>query len=381
MDIASAPDDDTFRRELRGWLQENRPYAPALGDRAKPALQAWSRRLYEGGYVGITWPVEHGGRGYAVQHELILAEECDRAGVPEPPNVVGLHMAGPTLITHGSRAQQEQHLPPILRGTQMFCLGFSESEAGSDLSSVRTVATRVDGGYRITGTKLWSSYADLADYCLVLARTEPDADQHRALSILLVDMRSTGVEVTPIRQINGDEGFCQLHFDAVEVGDTCLVGDAGAGWSVAMSTLAHERTTLAVTLVSRLGVQLDHLVATMKERGAATTPAFRQRLAALYVELRALEETAARTLATIRTTGRPGNESRILKLQWSRSHQELMSLAIDALGIDALDPADQVVAGWTSKLLRSRGSTIEGGTTEILQSVIAEQVAGLPKTR
>ncbi|MGW5194407.1 acyl-CoA dehydrogenase family protein [Kribbella sp. NPDC004138] len=381
MDIACRSDEESFRRELRGWLRDNRAYAPALGDRAKPALQAWSRRLFDGGYVGLTWPVEHGGHGFGVQHELILAEECDRAAVPEPPNVVGLHMAGPTLIGHGSSAQQRQHLEPILHGSQMFCLGFSESEAGSDLSSVRTRAVRVDGGYRISGTKLWSSYADLADYCLVLARTDPDAEQHRALSLLLVDMTAPGVEVTPIRQINGDEGFCQIRFDAVEVGDAGLVGAAGAGWPVAMSTLAHERITLAVTLVSRLGVQLDRLIATMKERGEAATPSLRRRLAQLCVDQRALEATAARTLTTIRATGRPGDESRILKLQWSRTHQDLTALAVDVLGIDALDLGHQSVAGWTSKLLRSRGSTIEGGTTEILQSVIAEQVAGLPKTR
>lgn len=381
MDTASTSDDEAFRRVLRDWLRHNRGYAPALADRSKPVLRAWSRRLFDGGYAGLTWPVEHGGHGYGVQHELILAEECDRAGVPEPPNVVGLHMAGPTLIAHGSDIQRRRHLEAILHGSQMFCLGFSESEAGSDLSAVRTVATRVDGGYRISGTKLWSSYAHLADYCLVLARTEPVADQHRALSILLVDMTSDGVEVTPIRQINGDEGFCQIHFDSVEVRDAALVGRAGAGWSVAMSTLTHERVTLAVTLISRLGVQLDRLVATMKERGVTAAPPLRHRLARLYVDLRALRATATRTLTAIQANGRPGDESRILKLQWSRSHQELTALAIDALGIDALDDGDQVVADWTSRLLRSRGSTIEGGTTEILQSVIAEQVAGLPKTR
>ncbi|MEV0291767.1 acyl-CoA dehydrogenase family protein [Kribbella sp. NPDC050820] len=378
MDTLSAP--GTFRRALRAWLRTNRRYAPELGDRGKPSLQAWSQRLFDGGYAGLTWPVEFGGHGYGIEHELILAEECDRAGVPEPPNIVGLQMAGPTLIQHGSAQQQRRHLEPILIGSQMFCLGFSESEAGSDLGAVRTRATRVDGGYRIDGTKLWSSYAQLADFCLVLARTDPDVGPHRGLSLLLVDLTSDGIDVTPIRQINGDENFCRIRFDRVVVGDDAVVGAAGSGWTVAMSALSHERVTLAGTLVARLATQLDRLVTSMRERGVAAEPALRHRLALLYIDVQALKATAKRTMSELVTTGRPGPQSRILKLQWSRSNQDLTALAIDVLGNDVMT-VDPTAAGWTAQLLRSRGSTIEGGTTEILQSVIAEQVAGLPRTR
>ncbi len=386
VDLYDSPPQADFRAALRAWLHERLPAAPAGAAPAAPGAQdllGWSKLLHGAGYTGLTWPVAYGGRGLSPVYQGIFAEECAAAGAPEQVNVIGLNMVGPTLIRYGTPAQQERHLDAILAGDHIFCQGFSEPEAGSDLAAVRTRARPVPGGYVLDGEKLWSSYAPLADFCLLLARTDHDAPKHRGLTCFLVDMRTEGLSVRPLRQINGEADFGQIMLRGVGVDDGCVVGAVGDGWSVALTTLAHERGTFGITLTARLAAQFDRLLATVRATGHAGDPLVRADVAQLYVELQALRWTGYRALTALSRTGEPGPESSVLKLHWSDTHQRLTALAMRVLGPEAaLDGADAFWSGyWQGQLLRSRGNTIEGGTSEILRGLIAERVADLPRSR
>jgi len=339
--------------------------------------------LHEAGFAGLTWPTEFGGRGLSPIYQGIFAEESALANAPDHLNVIGLNMVGPTLIRYGTAAQQQRHLGPILTGDQIFCQGFSEPAAGSDLAAVRTRARPVSGGYVLDGEKLWSSYASLADFCLLLACTDPDLAKHRGLTCFLLDLRTDGVEVRPLRQINGESDFGQIILSGVRVADDCVLGDVNAGWPVALTTLANERGTFGITLTARLSVQFDRLLATVRATGNQADPHVRAEVAQLYIELNALRWTGYRALTSLQHTGEPGPESSVLKLQWSQTHQRLTKLAMRLLGPQAmLDGGDAFWSGyWQRQLLRSRGNTIEGGTSEILRGVIAERIAGLPRSR
>jgi alkylation response protein AidB-like acyl-CoA dehydrogenase len=288
-------------------------------------------------------------------------------------------MVGPTIIACGSPEQKAWFLPRILSGEVVFCQGFSESEAGSDLAAVAASA-RTDGAdLVVNGRKLWSSHAAVADHCLLLVRTEPAGDQHRGLTCLLLDLASPGVSVRPIRQITGAADFGEITLDEVRVPASAVVGSRGDGWRVAMTTLAHERGTFGFTLTARLEAQFRRLLATVRERGADGDPLVRDSIAALHVELSALRWTSIRALATLTRTGETGPETSILKLRWSEANQRLTALAAELAGGGAPDAADD--AYWLHHLLRSRDNTIEGGTSQILRGVVAERVLGLPRAR
>jgi alkylation response protein AidB-like acyl-CoA dehydrogenase len=385
MDLYDSPGQSRFRAGLRTWLAERLPTGPGTPPgRLDPArLREWAKPLDQAGYAGLTWPVEHGGRGLHPVYQGIFAEEWAAAGAPELPTVIGLHMVGPALIRYGRPEQRQRHLAAIRSGDQIFAQGFSEPAAGSDLAAVQTRAEPVPGGFVVNGEKLWSSYAPLADYCLLLARSDPDLPKHRGLSCLLVDLRGPGVQVRPLRQINGEADFGSINFSGVRVGEDCLVGERSGGWPVALTTLAHERGSFAITLVARLSVQLDRLVATAGATGRAGDPIVRQQLAQLHVERQALRFTGYRALSGGPPNGDPGPESAMLKLQWSHTHQRLTALALELLGPEAvLDGEDAFWSGyWQGQRLRSRGNTLEGGTSEILRGLIAERVAGLPRSR
>jgi alkylation response protein AidB-like acyl-CoA dehydrogenase len=378
MDLRDSPAQARFRADLRQWLRQNLTPTPDTA-----ALRAWSRALHAAGYAGITWPAAHGGRGLSPMFQGIYAEESALAGAPDHVNVIGLNMVGPTVIRYGTPAQQERFLPAILSGESIFCQGFSEPDAGSDLAAVRTRATPVDGGYVVDGEKVWSSYAHLADHCLLLARTDPTAPKHRGLTCFLLDMRAPGVEVRPLRQITGDAEFNQVVLTGVRLSADDVLGKPEDGWRVAMTTLSHERGTFGITLTARLAVQFDRLVATLRATGRHRDPVVRTAVAELYVELQALRYTGYRALSTLEREGEPGPESSILKLRWSQAHQRLTALATQALGLDAIrtGPAAPDGGHWPHHLLRSRANTIEGGTSEILRGIIAERVVGLPRAR
>ncbi|MCI4066443.1 acyl-CoA dehydrogenase family protein [Micromonospora sp. R77] len=374
MDLHDAPDEAAFRAGLRDWLRERLPAEPRQwsGDE----LRQWSRDLHRAGYAGLTWPAAHGGRGLPAGHQAIFAEESALAGAPDHLNVIGMNMVGPTLISRGSTAQQARYLPGILSGEILFCQGFSEPDAGSDLAAVRTRAVRVDGGYELHGEKVWSSYAHLADHCLLLARTDPTGSKHQGLTCFLLDMRAPGVAVSPLRQLNGDSDFNQIVLTGARVRDEDVVGEPGQGWSVALSTLAHERGTFGITLTARLTVQFARLLRTVRQYGAQHDPLVRREVAELHTRLQGLRYTGYRSLAAQRRSGEPGPESSLLKLEWSLVHQRVCALAVRVQGGDA------VLDGyWQHQRLRSRANTIEGGTSEILRGIVAERVLGLPRSR
>ena len=290
-------------------------------------------------------------------------------------------MAGPTIISRGTEEQKARYLEPLLAADEIWCQGFSEPGAGSDLAGVRTSA-RLDGDrFVLDGQKVWSSYAHIADFCILVARSDPDSQRHAGLTYLIVDMHAPGVEVRPLTQITGDPEFNEIFLSGVEVPVENVIGEIGGGWDVAMTTLLHERGTLAFALVARLEVQVSKLVALVADRGATATQ--REAVAREWSQLQALRWTAYRSLSALERTGLPGPEGSILKLQWSEANQRITKLALDLLGPDAqLLPGNAPYDGyWTIQQLRSRGNTIEAGTSEILRNIVAERVLGLPRSR
>ena len=388
MDFRDTPDEATFRKELRGWIADNLPEgwrdrAPSSGRMDESVSREWSKKLYEAGYAGLTWPKEFGGQGAPYTHQAIFLEESARAETPEHIGIIGLGMAGPTIIAHGTDDQKSAHLSRTLSGEEVWCQGFSEPGSGSDLASLRTKAEDAGDHYVVSGQKVWSSFAHIADYCILVVRTDPDAPKHKGITYLLVDMHSEGVEVRPLVQITGDPEFNEIFFTDVKVPKSNVVGEANAGWGVAMTTLLHERGTLGFALTARLEVLVGKLIALAAETGAASDPLIRDRVAQQWIELQALKFTNYRALTTLMKTGVPGPEGTIAKLHWSESNQRLGKLALDILGVRAqLDGNDGDWSGfWQYQQLRSRGNTIEAGTSEILRNIVAERVLGLPRSR
>ena len=386
MDLRDTPDEGQFRSELRAWLEANLP-AVLLGHPggaarfSDDAVRDWSRALYEAGYVGLTWPKEYGGGGKPYSYQAIFLEEVARAEAPQHLGVIGLGMAGPTIISHGTEAQKARHLQPILSADEIWCQGFSEPDAGSDLSAVRTTARLETSCFVVDGQKVWSSYAHLADWCILITRSDPSSERHAGLTYLIVDMKAPGVEVRPLRQITGEAEFNEIFFSGVEVPVENVLGDVGGGWQVAMTTLLHERGTLGFALTASLEVTVRKLIELARDRGA--TPLQRDAIAREWIELQALRYTAYRSLSALMKTGVPGPEGSILKLQWSEANQRVTKLALELLGPDAQLLAENAPYGgyWQHLQLRSRGNTIEAGTSEILRNIVAERVLGLPRSR
>jgi alkylation response protein AidB-like acyl-CoA dehydrogenase len=286
-------------------------------------------------------------------------------------------MAGPTIIAHGTEEQKSRYLRRILTAEEIWCQGFSEPGAGSDLAAVRTRAEEQDGHFVVNGQKVWSSYAHLADWCILLTRSDPESQKHAGLTYLLVDMHSAGVEVRPLRQITGDAEFNEIFFTDVEVPADNVLGEVGGGWAVAMTTLLHERGTLGFALTGRLELALRKLLGLARERQVEDAH-LRDRIAREWIELQALKYTNYRALTSLVETGIPGPEGSGSKLHWSEQNQRLTKLALEILG-----PESQLLDGgfWQYEQLRSRGNTIEAGTSEILRNIIAERVLGLPRSR
>ena len=388
MDFRDSPEEAAFRTELRSWLAGELPpdwrdRQPHVGRWDFAAARRWTRKLFEAGYAGLSWPREFGGKGLPPTYQAIYLEEMARVDAPDHVGVIGLGMAGPTIIAHGTPEQKAIHLRGILSGETIFCQGFSEPGSGSDLASVRTRAVKEGDEFIVTGQKVWSSYAHVADWCILLTRSEPGSEKHRGLTYLLVDMHSDGVEVRPLRQITGDPEFNEIFFTDVRVPATNVVGEVGGGWRVAMTTLLHERGTLGFALTARLESLLGRLLTTAHKTGAAGDPLVRDRIADLYVDLQGLRYTNYRALTTLVKTGVPGPEGSVAKLHWSETNQRLTKLAIELLGQDGqLDGEGGFWNGyWQYQQLRSRGNTIEAGTSEILRGIIAERVLGLPRSR
>jgi len=364
VDLRDSPDEAEFRAGVRRWLEANLP----AGD-----SREWSRKIYDAGYAGLTWPEEYGGKGAPYSHQAIVLEEFARAEAPQHMGVIGLGMAGPTIMAHGSEEQKKRYLPKILSAEEIWCQGFSEPGAGSDLSAVRTRIDVHDDHFTITGQKVWSSFAHIADHCILVGRSDPDSERHAGLTYVIVDMKSPGVEVRPLRQITGESEFNEIFLSDVEVPRENLLGEIGGGWQVAMTTLLHERGTLGFALSGVLEAQVRKLTALAKSRNGHDT-IVRDRIAHEWIVQQALKMTNYRALTTLMQTGIPGPEGSAVKLAWSEANQRLTKLAMEIL-----EGEDD--GYWRHQQLRSRGNTIEAGTSEILRNIIAERVLGLPRSR
>jgi alkylation response protein AidB-like acyl-CoA dehydrogenase len=386
MDLRDTPEEAAFREEVRAWVAGNLPdeLRGHRGGAARydgPGVREWSRAIHDAGYAGLTWPAEYGGGGRSYTHQAIFLEESSRAEAPPHLGVIGLGMAGPTIISHGTEAQKARYLKHILSGEEIWCQGFSEPDAGSDLAGVRTSA-RLDGDHFVVdGQKVWSSYAHIADWCILVTRSDPASQRHDGLTYMIVDMHAPGVEVRPLRQITGEAEFNEIFLAGVEVPVENVLGEIGGGWQVAMTTLLHERGTLGFALVATLEVAVSKLLELARDRGAS--PLQRDAIAREWIELQAVRLTAYRSLSALVKTGVPGPEGSILKLQWSLANQRVTKLALELLGPDAqlLGDSAPYAGYWQHQQLRSRGNTIEAGTSEILRNIVAERVLGLPRSR
>jgi alkylation response protein AidB-like acyl-CoA dehydrogenase len=378
VDLRDTPEEAAFREELRAWIAANLPESHRGGrggaQRFEEFGREWSRKLYDAGYAGLTWPTEYGGAGAPYSHQAILYEEMAAAAAPPHIGVIGLGMAGPTIMVHGTDDQKSKYLQRILSGEDVWCQGFSEPDAGSDLAAARTRAELKDGVFVVNGQKVWSSFAHIADWCILVTQSDPDGQRYRNLSYLIVDMKAPGVEVRPLRQITGEAEFNEIFFTDVEVPQENLLGEVGQGWQVAMTTLLHERGTLGFALSAALDANVRRLVELARER--KPTGAARDQVAREWIEQQALRYTNYRSLTTLVKTGIPGPEGSVGKLHWSEQNQRLTKLARSLMGADGLVDDGY----WHYQQLRSRGNTIEAGTSEVLRNIIAERVLGLPKS-
>jgi alkylation response protein AidB-like acyl-CoA dehydrogenase len=398
VDFRDTPEEAAFRSRLRTWLDQNLPrgWGEPGSDEPQGAarvtfLKDWSHRLYDAGYIGLTWPQRYGGHEAPVTHQAIFLEELGKAEAPEHLGVIGLGMAGPTILAHGTEAQKDRFLRPILAGEEVWCQGFSEPGAGSDLASLQTKAVADGDAFRVSGQKVWSSFAHIADLCILLARSDGSGSKHQGLTYFLMDMRAAGVEVRPIRQITGDAEFNEIFMDEVRIPGDMVLGQVGQGWGVAITTLMNERANIGFMLSSRMDLafrRLADLAAGTARPGGGTMaddPLVRDRLARIWAEVQALRFTIYRSFSAFLKTGMPGPEGSIAKLVWSDLNQRLTKTALDIEGAFAALGAgsDRAVAAgrWQTLQLRSRGNSIEGGSSEILRSIVAERVLGLPKSR
>lgn len=394
MDLNLSPSELKFRDELRAWLAANVPKDwDAKRDQSMHQrfdfLKRWQRTMYEAGWAGISWPKEYGGRGASLMEQVIFWQELALAGAPPLANVLGVGLVGPTLIAFGTEAQKKRYLSKILSAEEIWCQGFSEPDAGSDLANVRCEARLEGDHYIVNGQKVWNSYGWAAHWCQLVVRTDPTAAKHRGITVLLVDMKSQGVEVRPLRQMTGETEFNEIFFRDVRVPAENLVGKMNEGWEVAMGTLMHERGTLGAGMQVIYRRNMDRLIElsrTTERNGhkAGDDPVIRQRLAQCYAEIEIMRWNQMRAFSRITATGVPGPEGSIQKIFWSELNQRFQQVAQELLGpygqLEAGDPLAIDNGSWAYGYLRTRGNTIEAGTSEIQRNIIGHFVLGLPKS-
>ena len=394
MDLRYTAAEEQFRSELRSWLTEVLPTLPP-----KPAAtdwpgrraydQGWQARLFEAGYAGVDWPIEGGGRGASPVEQLIFKEECERIGAPYVgTGFVGLLHAGPTIIAEGTQAQRERYLPPILKGDEVWCQGFSEPGSGSDLASLRTRAVRDGDEYVISGSKIWTSHAEVADHCEMLVRTGSEDSRHKGITWLIVPMDTPGIEIRPLTTIAGSDEFAELFLDEVRVPVANRVGDENDGWRVTMVTLSFERGTGFVGELLESMRVLRSLAELAKRTGAWGDPSVRRRVGQLTASFDALWALTKRNVSEAARNGVPGVGGVVFKLSYSEQGQALTELGMDLLdraglsmsgvsGADGLGdlPNAELVDAW----IKSISLTIAAGTSQVQRNIVAERILGLPK--
>jgi alkylation response protein AidB-like acyl-CoA dehydrogenase len=380
MDLTLSDSELAFRDELRNWLADHNPGAEPDDESTNRGFEwrrAWQRTLHEGGWAAVHWPKEYGGRGATLVESAIFGEELTRAKLPLPVNELGLMMGGPTLMAHGTPAQKERYLPPILSADEIWCQGFSEPGAGSDFAALQTRAVRSNGGWSVTGQKVWTSMAHHAKWCMLVARTNPDLPKHQGLTYFLLDMEQDGVEVRPLKQITGEAEFNELFFEEAYIPDENVIGEVNEGWTVAITTLMNERAGIGFRRSVEAKIAIDELADRARERGMLDDEYVLDRLGGLYARAEVLRLTSYRGLTAQMTHGAPGPEGSLPKWLWSDVGQATTELAAELLGADALSMSSP----WAYRVLRARGASIAGGTTEVLKNIIAERVLGLPRMR
>jgi alkylation response protein AidB-like acyl-CoA dehydrogenase len=396
MDFTESPEITAYRRRVRRWLRENLPEGWGRGGYDGPRTAAervtfakqWQRRLHEGGWAGISWPVEYGGTGASITEQMIYGEEYARAWGPDLIMLgVGLALTGPVLMHCGTPWQKERFISKILTAEEIWCQGFSEPGAGSDLAALRTRGEVRGDEIVVTGQKIWTSFAQYADWCILVVRTNPNAARkHDGMTFLLVDMRSPGIEIRPLTEMTGEDWFNEVFFNEVRVPMKNVVGEIDRGWDVVINTLSHERVSASPH--ARLQAEMEMLwkLAARVPRGdgsAADDPVIRQRLAQCSIEVTALRVTALRNVGFIEAHGEPGPQGSLMKLGWSELDQRIKVLAADILGPHALllgEDARAIDGGhWAHELLWSRAATIYAGTSEVQRNIISERVLGLPR--
>jgi alkylation response protein AidB-like acyl-CoA dehydrogenase len=394
MDLNLNQEELAFRDELRAWLKANVPadweeHREESLEKRFEFLKRWQRKLYDGGWAGISWPKEYGGRGASLMQQVIFWQEMALAGAPPLANVLGLGIIGPTIIAFGTEEQKKRYLAKILSAEEIWCQGFSEPDAGSDLANVRCEARLEGDHYVVNGQKVWNSYGWAADWCELVVRTDPTAEKHKGLTVLLVDMKSKGVDVRPLKQMTGESEFNEIFFHDVQVPVANVVGDVNQGWKVAMGTLMHERGTFGAGLQVTYKRNMERLIDLARKtprygHTAAEDPIVRQKLAQLYAEIEIMRANQMRAFSRISATGVPGPEGSIQKIFWSELNQRFQQVAQELLG-----PYGQLESGddhaidngtWAYGYLRARGNTIEAGTSEIQRNIIGHFVLGLPKS-
>jgi len=389
MDVDLTASESAFRDELRAWLDQHLigEFREVVGrggpddDDAWDVRRRWDRELGAGNWIGITWPTEYGGRSAPLSHEVILQMELAAAGAPARGAFHGETLLAPTLLSHGSEDQKHRLLPPMARGEVVWCQGYSEPGAGSDLAAVSTKAAPCEGGWLVNGQKIWTTFAHHAEWIFALVRTTSGSSRHAGLSYVLLELDQRGVEVRPIKTLTGDSAFNEVYLTDAFVATENVVGAEGDGWRVAMSTLGHERATSVLGHQYSFQRELAALHDLMKRNGTIHDDVLADRLAQSYIELEVIQANNLRVLANATGRGEFGPESSIGKYLWSTWHQDFAALALDVMGTDALleQPEDHVANELLGAYLRSRAETIYAGTTQIQLNVIAERVLGLPR--
>jgi alkylation response protein AidB-like acyl-CoA dehydrogenase len=406
MDLIYPPEAEQFRKEIRAWLEENLPagwFEPdvelSAAERAR-FNEEWVRKLYDGGWICASWPVEYGGKGLSTMESVVLAEEFARARAPMRADFFGDTLVGPTILQWGTEEQKQQFLPPILNGQIRWCQGFSEPNSGSDLASLKTSAVLDGDEWVINGQKVWTTQAQYADFCFLLARTDPSAAKHKGISYLLVPMKQPGIEVRPITQPDGTAEFNEVFFDNARCPKENVVGAVNNGWVIANTTLAHERGMSATTSFRRFADELDAMVAAARASGAITDPTVRQRLMRYHTKVQILRINGLRSLSATVSGKKDAGVTALgatNKMFWSEMHRDAMELALDIYGAQSmLADAGPDGPSWPatmrdtgkgayrvspmmSAFFFSRSETIWGGTAEIQRNIVGERVLGLPR--
>lgn len=391
MDARFTEEDEAFRREVAAWLAENlRGEFECVKGRGGPGDEhalfeerhAWEKRMGEAGWIGVGWPASVGGRGCTLTQQMIFHEEYARAGGPGRVGHIGEGLLGPTLIHFGSEDQKRRFLPGILSGEEIWCQGYSEPNAGSDLANVQTRAELAGDHWLVNGQKVWTSGAEWSDWCFVLCRTDPDAKpKHRGLSYLLVPMDQPGIDIRPIVQMTGDSEFSEVFFSDARTGKDNVVGEVGGGWAVAMGTLAFERGASTLGQQMLFQNELDEIVRIAKRNGRSRDPLIRQRLAQAWMGLRIQRYHALRTLVGVDEGAAPPPAASISKLFWATWHRDLGKLAMDVMGPEAeiADGDPYELNGLQRMFLFTRSDTIYAGSNEIQRNIISERVLGMPR--